>query len=253
MTDSTDNETSEPPTRAAFQTRPRRVTPQMRPQKGPDLKSDQDDQPETFPREYVENLRQENGRYRQRAQQADAYAERLHTELVRATGRLADPTDLPFDAEHLATPTPWSQPIDDLLARKPHLATRKPVRGHRSGRPGSADAPLCCSIYSSRYLIPLGSTLGVGPGGPARSTSWRRVDCTLNPLCVRTSFMAIEVTSDNSTLIQSQVASCSSSRSNKPDVPGRRPGRARHLEPGPGAARRQRCHRRVRRRRCPDQ
>ena len=60
-----------------------------------------DDNAETFPRSVVEKLRQENGKYRQRAAQADAYAQRLHTALVAATGRLADPADLPYDAAHL--------------------------------------------------------------------------------------------------------------------------------------------------------
>ena len=61
-----------------------------------------DDAPETFPRAYVEKLRTESARYRERAHTADAYARRLHTELVRATGKLADPTDLEFDELHLA-------------------------------------------------------------------------------------------------------------------------------------------------------
>ncbi|KUI27754.1 hypothetical protein [Mycobacterium sp. GA-2829] len=86
-----------------------------------------DDEPDTFPRAYVEDLRQENGKYRQRAQKADVYAQRLHTELVRATGRLADPTDMPFDEDHLAEPDKMTAAIDDLLARKPHLASRRPV------------------------------------------------------------------------------------------------------------------------------
>ncbi|MGB6146004.1 MAG: hypothetical protein WBG75_00145, partial [Mycolicibacter algericus] len=47
------------------------------------------DEADTFPREVVEKLRQENGKYRQRAQRTDELAHRLHTELVRATGRLA--------------------------------------------------------------------------------------------------------------------------------------------------------------------
>ena len=33
-----------------------------------------------------------------------SYAQRLHTELVRATGKLADPTDLEFAEEHLDDP-----------------------------------------------------------------------------------------------------------------------------------------------------
>ncbi|CAN5134121.1 hypothetical protein BH11ACT7_BH11ACT7_20560 [soil metagenome] len=86
-----------------------------------------EDEPETFPRSYVEELRQESGRYRQRAQQGDVYGQRLHTELVRATGRLADPTDLPFDAGHLHDGDSMSLAIDELLTRKPHLASRRPV------------------------------------------------------------------------------------------------------------------------------
>ena len=72
--------------------------------------------PETFPREVVEKLRQENGRYRQRAQQADTLARRLHLELVRATGRLADPSDLEFDEEHLDDPDALVAAVDELLA-----------------------------------------------------------------------------------------------------------------------------------------
>lgn len=86
-----------------------------------------DEEADTFPRSYVEELRQENGKYRQRAQQGDAYAQRLHTELVRATGRLADPTDLPFDAEHLDDADKLIAAVDDLLNRKPHLASRRPT------------------------------------------------------------------------------------------------------------------------------
>jgi len=84
-------------------------------------------EPDVFPRSYVEELRQEHGKYRQRAQRADELAQRLHVELVRATGRLADPTDLPFNETHLDEGDKLSQAIDDLLARKPHLAARRPI------------------------------------------------------------------------------------------------------------------------------
>ncbi|TXI61977.1 hypothetical protein [Mycolicibacterium mageritense] len=85
------------------------------------------DEPDVFTRDYVEKLRQENGKYRQRAGEADSLASRLHTELVRATGRLADPTDLPFNADHLADADKMAADIEDLLTRKPHLATRRPI------------------------------------------------------------------------------------------------------------------------------
>ena len=85
------------------------------------------EEPETFPRSYVEELRQENGKYRQRAQKGDAYAQRLHAELVRATGKLADPTDLPFDEAHLDDANALTAAVDELLTRKPHLASRRPT------------------------------------------------------------------------------------------------------------------------------
>ena len=85
------------------------------------------DEPETFPREYVERLRRESAGYRERAQRADALAERLHGALVAATGRLADPTDLPYDEAHLDDEDALTAAIDELLARKPHLASRRPT------------------------------------------------------------------------------------------------------------------------------
>lgn len=113
------------------------------PETGHDGAQSDEQEPDTFPRAYVEELRQENGKYRQRAQQADAYAQRLHTELVRATGRLADPTDLPFDAEHLDDPDKLSNALDDLLTRKPHLANRRPFgdigQGAVSGQANTVD------------------------------------------------------------------------------------------------------------------
>jgi hypothetical protein len=98
-------------------------------------------EPDTFPREVVERLRQENGKYRQRAQQVDTLAQRLHLELVRATGRLADPTDLAFDETHLDDPDALTAAVDELLANKPHLSSRKPVGDIGQGNRGAASEP----------------------------------------------------------------------------------------------------------------
>lgn len=84
-------------------------------------------EPETFPREYVEKLRKENAGYRDKAKKTDDYAHQLHAALVKETGRLADPTDLPFKEETLHDPVKLAAAIDDLLATKPHLANRKPM------------------------------------------------------------------------------------------------------------------------------
>ncbi|WP_218220236.1 hypothetical protein [Nesterenkonia sp. Act20] len=85
-----------------------------------------DEEGEQFPRSYVEKLRDENAKYRQRAQRADELAHELHRSRVEATGRLADPTDLEFSDEHLNDADKLTAAIDELLTRKPHLAARKP-------------------------------------------------------------------------------------------------------------------------------
>ncbi|GAA1663712.1 hypothetical protein GCM10010977_02530 [Citricoccus zhacaiensis] len=94
---------------------------------------------ETFPRAYVERLRAESARYRDRAKAADGLAQRLHTALVEATGRLADASDLEFDAAHLDDPEALTAAVDDLLAAKPHLANRTPRGSVGQGAVPSGD------------------------------------------------------------------------------------------------------------------
>lgn len=136
---------------------------------GSDLKSDPtsslDEQSEAdqiadsdmFPRSYVEQLRQENGKYRQDARDAAARADelalRLHTAMVTATGKLADATDLPFDATHLEDDGALlAQAIDDLIARKPHLAARK-VSGDvgQGSRNGASDVNLLGMLRGTNF------------------------------------------------------------------------------------------------------
>lgn len=82
---------------------------------------------ETFPRAYVEKLRKENADNRVKAKRADELAGRLHASLVAATGKLADPSDLPFKDEHLDNPDALNAAITELLKAKPHLAARRPA------------------------------------------------------------------------------------------------------------------------------
>lgn len=95
---------------------------------------------ETFPREYVEKLRKEAADARVKAKRADDLAARLHTALVAATGRLADPSDLPFDDSHLEDAYALNAAVDALLARKPHLASRRPVGSIGQGATAPADS-----------------------------------------------------------------------------------------------------------------
>ena len=105
---------------------------------------------ETFTAEYVAKLRDESAKYRTRAKDRDDLAERLHTSLVAATGRLADPSDLTFDNDHLTDPDALTTAIDDLLTRKPHLGSRKPSGDIGQGASGSADTVDLAGILRSR-------------------------------------------------------------------------------------------------------
>lgn len=104
-----------------------------------DETDDPQSEPETFPRAVVEKLRKENATYRTRALDRDAIARRLHTALVTATGRLADPTDLPYDEAHLTDVTALEVALDELLERKPHLGDRRPRGDIGQGARGRGD------------------------------------------------------------------------------------------------------------------
>lgn len=115
----------------------------------PDPEETEEEQ-DTFSRDYVEKLRQENGKYRQRAQRTDELAHRLHTALVAATGRLADPTDLEFSEDHLEDPQALQAAVEALLSSKPHLAARRPRGDVGQGATGTADGVDLASLLRSR-------------------------------------------------------------------------------------------------------
>lgn len=84
------------------------------------------EEPKSFSEDYVKTLRRESAGYREKAKRSDDLAARLHAALVTSSGRLQDPTDLPFDESHLESPEALTAAIDALLGSKPHLASRKP-------------------------------------------------------------------------------------------------------------------------------
>jgi hypothetical protein len=92
--------------------------------------------------ENARKLRSENKAMRERLHAAEAraedYAKRLHTELVRADGRLHDTDDLPFADEHLTSPDALAAGIDALQYAKPHLG-RRPSGDIGMGARGSND------------------------------------------------------------------------------------------------------------------
>lgn len=108
------------------------------------------DAPETFPREYVEQLRREAAEARQKAKKADTYAEQLFYARVAATGRLADPSDLPFDLDVLDDLPALEAAIDALIATKPHLASRTPRGSVGQGATKAGDDVDLAGILRSR-------------------------------------------------------------------------------------------------------
>lgn len=109
-----------------------------------------DEQQETFPREYVEKLRKEAAGYRDKAKDRDQLAQRLHTALVAATGRLQDASDLPYDPAHLEDADALTAALDDLLDQKPYLASRRVVGDVGQGATDSASAVDLAGILRAR-------------------------------------------------------------------------------------------------------
>lgn len=108
-----------------------------------------EDEQDTFPRDYVEKLRDENARYRQRAQKTDELSRRVHRLLVERTGRLADPDDLPFDESFLDDEDALNTAIEDLVARKPHLAARKVSGNVGQGVPDGSSVDLATILRNA--------------------------------------------------------------------------------------------------------
>ncbi|WP_425308423.1 hypothetical protein AADG42_06580 [Ammonicoccus fulvus] len=97
---------------------------------------------DVFPRSYVQELRDENARYRQRAQRADDLAQEVFYLRTAALGKLADPSDLPFSPGLLDDLPALEQAVDDLVATKPHLAVRRPFGDVGQGVSGAAGIDL---------------------------------------------------------------------------------------------------------------
>lgn len=112
-------------------------TPEPNPEATPDPSGTETAEPETFPRAYVERLRKEAATYRERARRADDLAAELFTARVAATGRLADPTDLPFDEALLVDMPAMEAAIEQLIAAHPHYAARRPTGSVGQGATGS--------------------------------------------------------------------------------------------------------------------
>jgi hypothetical protein len=88
--------------------------------------TDELDETDTAP---VARARRQAARYRRELRDVEAerdeLAAALWTERVAALGVLADPTDLPPDPDALHDPDRLRELADELVARKPHLRSRR--------------------------------------------------------------------------------------------------------------------------------
>lgn len=128
-TEQTDESTTEEPTEEVEQT---------------------EEESDTFPRSVVEKLRRENAGYREKAKKAETYARELFYARVAATGRLADPDDLDFDEALLDDHDALTAAVEELVARKPHLALRKPRGDVGAGATADAGVVDLAGILRSR-------------------------------------------------------------------------------------------------------
>lgn len=121
---------------------------------------DTDDDPDTFPRAYVQELRAEAIKHRLRAKRATEGEQRLlAAETHRAAADvLADPTDLLTFTEtaELLDDDGWPDPeriaaaAADLVARKPHLAVRRPRGDIGQGATQTTEAVNLAEIMRAR-------------------------------------------------------------------------------------------------------
>ena len=86
----------------------------------------------------------------QKAKKAETYARELFYARVAATGRLADADDLTFDEALLDDHDALLGAVEELVARKPHLASRK-IRGDvGQGLSGGSSSVDLAGILRSR-------------------------------------------------------------------------------------------------------
>ena len=104
----------------------------------PDPDSDETDGDEPG----ISRARQQAARYRRQLRETeterDELAAALWLERVTALGTLADPADLPFDADALHDPDRLRELADELVTAKPHLRSRR-IRARAGQGEGTHD------------------------------------------------------------------------------------------------------------------
>lgn len=139
-----------PPKPADGPTDPKTAPDTPKPQDGP-----QKPDPDTFPAAVVKELRDENAKLRVKGKRSGELSTRLVHAMAGQTGRLADPTDLPvsddlMDDDGIPDTDKITEAIDELLKKKPHLASTRPKVSDigQGPRPGEQDVSLADILRS---------------------------------------------------------------------------------------------------------
>ncbi len=121
---------------------------------------DETTEPDTFPRSYVQQLRDESARYRQRAGRVDELHRRLVETTIRsaAADHLADPADLLMFTDEADVLDEDGYPDADrivtaaraLVAQRPHLARRRPHGDIGQGATRTDDPANLAAILRAR-------------------------------------------------------------------------------------------------------
>lgn len=101
----------------------------------------------------LSKARKQAARYRRELRETeterDELAAALWTERVRALGVLADPDDLPLDPDALHDPDRLRELADELVARKPHLRSRR-IRERAGQGEGTHDGGVSLAAILNR-------------------------------------------------------------------------------------------------------
>ena len=101
----------------------------------------------------LSRARGQAARYRRALRETEAerdeLAAALWSERVGALGVLADPDDLPFDAEALHDPDRLRELVDELVTEKPHLKSRR-IRARAGQGEGSAPGGVSLAAILNR-------------------------------------------------------------------------------------------------------
>ena len=86
-----------------------------------DNEQQQDEQQQSFSRDYVQSLRSESAGYRKRMQRAERELFRMK---VDATGLIVAADEVPFDAALLDDDDALTQQVEEIVTAKPYLKRR---------------------------------------------------------------------------------------------------------------------------------